>query len=137
MKTIFTSRFLALACLAMVVLAPSCKKDEPARDKFLGTYSMSDACSETGSATYTITIAESSSDENKILIGNMWLFSNTVSATVDGNSLVITRQEPDGDNYFVQGNGTYSSAGELINLNYTVTDPLNNNDVCQGTLTKQ
>ena len=138
MKGIFSLKFMALALVLTGTLVTSCKKDEELdREKFIGTYSMSDACSVNGSDTYTVSITASSTDENKIVIDDLWFFSNTVTATVDGNSLLISRQEPDGDDFEVQGNGTYSSGG-IISLNYTVTETnSNDNDVCQGTLTKQ
>ena len=137
MNKLFTVNTLAIAVICTMFIFTSCKKEELAREKFLGTYSMTDACSVTGAATYTVTITASSADENKVLISNLWYFNNTVSAEIEGNNMVIVRQEPDGDDYEIQGNGTYSNAGDLISLNYNAIDPANNNDVCQGTLTKQ
>jgi hypothetical protein len=109
------------------------------RAKFIGTYTVSDACSASGSANYTVTIAASSTDETRVLIGNFWnSYAANVTATVDGNTLTIANQDPDSDGYPVQGTATYNTTANTITINYTVTETASgDNDVCQATFTKQ
>ena len=106
------------------------------RAKFIAGYTVVDGCSASGAATYTINITISSSDVTKVLLSNFWgVFTNSVVATVNGNSLTIASQQPDLDGYIVSGNGTIS--GSTLSLNYTVIDPGGNTDVCSANCTKQ
>lgn len=109
------------------------------RTKFVGTYTVADACSESGAGTYTVTITASSTEVDKVLISNFWgAYSNNVIATVDGNTLTIANQDPDSDGYPVSGTGTYSATNNTITVNYTVTETASGDtDVCQATYTKQ
>lgn len=105
------------------------------RDKFLGSYSVSDACSASGSSSFTITLATSSADHQTVLISNFWgSFVNNVVATVDGDDITIANQEPDSDGYTVSGTGTYNDG--VINVTYSVSDGTNV-DNCTSTWTKQ
>lgn len=113
------------------------------KDKFLGTsgaaasYSVVDACSASGAASYTTGISASSADDTKVLISNFWdAFVNNVEATVDGEDITIANQEPDADGFTVAGSGTIASG--VITMNYTITNTGNGDtDVCQSTWTKQ
>ncbi|MFN4880458.1 MAG: hypothetical protein ACK5AS_01015 [Bacteroidota bacterium] len=106
------------------------------RTKFAGQYSVTDGCSASGAASYTINITSSSSDVSKVLISNFWnLFANNVVATVNGTNLTIANQEPDNDGYKVTGNGTIN--GNTLTINYTVIDPLGASDVCTAICNKQ
>lgn len=105
------------------------------RAKFVGSYSVADNCSATGTASYTVNVSNSSTDVSTVLISNFWgLFTNNVTATVDGTNITIANQEPDGDGFTVSGTGTYAAG--VMNLSYTVSDGTNS-DVCQSTMTKQ
>ncbi len=90
------------------------------RVKFLGTWSASDNCSSSGTATY-ITVTSTGTSEGQVSIANFWgLFTNAVSATISGDTITIARQEPDGDGYFVEGTGTFSNG--QINWTFKVTE---------------
>lgn len=107
------------------------------RDKFLGTFSVSDACSASGAASYQCTITASGTAINKVLIANFWdSFSNNVEGTISGSTITIPTQEPDNDGFTVTGTGTISANAITITLNYSVADGVNT-DVCQSTWTKQ
>ncbi len=112
----------------------NCETEE--RAKFLGTWAVTDACTLSNTSTYTCTIDKSSSAINKVLIDNMWgLFSNPVEATVDGSSVDVALQEPDGDGYTISGSGTIS--GTEISWSYSITDPTSQVDDCTSTWTAQ
>lgn len=105
------------------------------RAKFLGPYSVTDGCSASGAATYSININKSNTEINVVLISNFWnLFANNVKATVNGTNLTIATQEPDNDGYKVTGNGTIN--GNTLTINYTVIAPGGASDVCTAICTK-
>lgn len=115
--------------------------DTLSRDKFLGTWSVNDNCSASGSAVYSVNIAPGTAVD-RILIANFWnAYSAPVVATVSGNTLTIASQDPDNDGYLVSGMGTYSITGTTatISLAYTVQDTSSNppiSDVCSTVYTK-
>jgi hypothetical protein len=92
------------------------------QSKFVGVYTASENCV---TGPYLVEIV-ANTDVTKVGIKSFWkLFQNQVIATVDGTTLTIARQEPDNDNFFVEGSGTLSTntAGKtVISLNYTVKD---------------
>lgn len=91
----------------------------------LGLWSVSDNCSQSGTASYMV-IIQHTVNLNEYLIINFWgAFSNPVIATVSGNTINIARQEPDGDNFFVVGTGTINASQNQITINYTVSDETN------------
>jgi hypothetical protein len=86
-----------------IVLVTSCKKDSTdARDQFLGSYSITETFTNDGGGTggdnYTITITNSTVNDQQILINNLGNTVTTfgvqmnVNATVSGNSLTIATQ---------------------------------------------
>ncbi len=109
-------------------------------DKFIGQYSVEEDCSASASSSYTTTIT-AGTGLNGVNITNFWgLFQNSVKATIDGNTITIARQEPDNDDYFVQGSGTVvvgANGKSTITFTYTVSDesvsPIAN-DVCTNTI---
>ena len=92
------------------------------QSKFVGIYTASENCV---TGPYLVEIV-TNADVTKVGIKSFWkLFQNQVIATVDGTTLTIARQEPDNDNFFVEGSGTLStnaSGKKVISLNYTVKD---------------
>ncbi|MEZ4983237.1 MAG: hypothetical protein R2769_16945 [Saprospiraceae bacterium] len=107
------------------------------RAKFVGTYTVSDDCSSSGTATYIVTAIAGASD-NMVAISNFWnVFNNPVVATVDGDALTIANQDPDSDGFTVEGSGTYSNG--TITMSYTITDTTvtpNDVDNCNSTWVK-
>lgn len=95
------------------------------RDKFLGSYSVNDACSASGSGVYSVTISANAGAINQVRISNFWnAFISPVVASVVENDLTIAPQEPDGDGFFVSGSGVISSSGgtSVLTISYTVED---------------
>jgi hypothetical protein len=111
------------------------------REKFVGSYQVSDNCSISGTSTYNVTVVDGAA-VTQVSISNFWdAFVNAVIADIDGNTITIPSQEPDNDDFTVQGQGTYTakSDGTLasISFSYTITDesiPIS--DVCTATWTK-
>lgn len=72
-------------------------------------------------AIYFLHFWPDSLSHDSLLIGNVWnAFVNPVKAGVNENTLTIPRQEPDGDRYFVEGNGIFRN--DTIFISYKVTD---------------
>jgi hypothetical protein len=110
--------------------------DDESRVKFVGSWSVNDNCSTSGADSYTVSVTTSSADHMTVLIANFWnAFINPVTATVDGNNVTIATQEPDNDDWTISGSGTIN--GNTATMTYTITDPGNNQDICNGTWTKQ
>ena len=128
MKTL--NPFLLLMAIS-VILITSCKKeDNDARDKFVGSYSMSETWTldggGSGTDNYTITITKSNVNSKQILINNL---GNTitaygaqmnVSATVEGTSLAIETQSISLGDYSVTVTGTGSLNDKLLTINYVI-----------------
>lgn len=93
--------------------------DTLSRAKFLKSWSASDMTGST-SVVYTANIA-AGTGVTQVLIGNFSnFFTNNTTATISGNTITISLQAPDGNNYQVQGSGTLSAG--VITWSYTITD---------------
>lgn len=120
-----------------------CSTEE--RAKFLGTWAVSDVCSNSGNSSYTVVVSKNASGITEISITNFWgTFQAAVKGTVTGNTFTIPRQEPDNDGFFVESTGTVT-INELetrINMTFTVTEePIGGGTViatdnCTSTWTK-
>ncbi len=86
------------------------------RDKFLGTYDVTETCDGT-TYNYNITINESSTSADGILIENFFDIGITVNATVSGNTLTIPTQIGQGTAATFEGSGNIS--GNTLELSYT------------------
>lgn len=97
------------------------------RSKFINAsgWSASETGSQSGASTFSVDITANSSDDAAVYIQNVWNnFTNDVNATVSGNTITIPRQEPDNDDYFVEGSGTINTTvtPNVITVDYKVTD---------------
>jgi hypothetical protein len=123
---------LTLLLMAVsAILITSCKKEEnDAREKFVGSYSMSETWTldggGSGTDNYTITIAKSNVNSKQILINNL---GNTitaygaqmnVTATVEGTSLAVETQSISLGDYSVTVTGTGSLNDKLLTINYVI-----------------
>lgn len=124
--SILLAAILFIGCLFSTT---SCKKDDiPDRDKFLGSFSVVETCGN-GNDTYDLSIIESGSSENAVVIMNLYDWQESMSGTVNGNSITIPSQLSDGLTF--SGNGTIS--GNTLTINFSVsngTDSDNCNSVC-------
>jgi len=98
----------------------SCETES--RTKFIKTWNANDQIGATN-LVYTVSVGNGTNVTN-VIISNAFsddFFSNTINATVDGNTITIPDQQPDGStsNFRVSGTGTYSAG--RINWTYTIT----------------
>src|SRR5690606_15659855 len=94
--------------------------DTEMRTKFVKNWSATDKTAGGTDLVYTCNIVEGSAI-NSVIISNTFsdnFFGQTINATVDGNTIKIENQKPDGSlsGYAVEGTGTYS--GAQISWNY-------------------
>jgi len=162
--------FLALLG-AMVVFAPGCGDKDPCKDvecingdcfegvcdclagylnddegictiNAVGFYNVSENCS---AGPYTVEVSAGAT--NTVLnVKGFWeqTFVTNVAVSVDGRNLSIARQEPDGDDYFVEGTGswTVNASGKVVlSITYKVTNEKNPGMIqtanCTATFTQQ
>ena len=105
-----------------VLLAFGCQKDkDPDRLAFLGSYSVIESCATTGNYEYNITITESTTSEDDIVINNFGDFAGgSLKATVSGKGMSIPAQTINITGTSVNvANGTGSLNGNLLTISYT------------------
>jgi hypothetical protein len=135
-RLILTASILSLVTLSMVTFT-SCTKDDEAcpvgmegkncdvemRTKFVNSWSAVDVVNG-NQLVYTCNIAKGL-NINQVTISNAFsdhFFSNNISATVDGTTITIADQKPDGSTsmYSVSGSGTYTN--NQISWNYLIVE---------------
>lgn len=129
-----------LFCSIAMVTITGCKKedDEPARDKFLGSYTVTEACSQTGNAAYSISITASTSNDDAIVMTGFGNFAATaaVTATVNGDNLTIAAQTLTINGIAVNiSNGTGAINDNLLTITYTYSVQ-GGGESCTSTCTK-
>lgn len=119
------------------------------RTKIVGNYLVNETCSNSGTApAYNVTIGNGTADDEISFLGfygpaAQGGFIAPVKTTVDGTTITIARQEPDNDDIFVEGTGTFSTAGAatILTITYRVTDetvtPIITNQCNNVVFTKQ
>lgn len=135
---------IAFAALSLFIF--SCtpdKKDDPispstdSRDVFVGSWMCNENSKITGTTSYPVSIAKSTSNATEINISRFYDITNqSVRATVSGNSIVIPYQQLNVVSGFVKGSGTLSSSKTTLSLAYTTTVSANQ-DTCTAIYTKQ
>jgi hypothetical protein len=132
MKAHQTPRMLGYSSFLFIILVfTSCSKDKtPDRNKFFGTYDVSENC-DSGNYSFSITITESSSSANAIIINNFGNFNINIRATVSGSNISINDNKNGVD--FV-GNGSIN--GNTLSIEYTASAG-GNGDNCTKICKKQ
>lgn len=95
------------------------------REKFIGSWTVTDACTASSSSAYTVTATKNNTNLLDLNITNFWdVFNANVVANVDGLTFNIARQEPDNDDFFVQsiGDATINAALNRVNVTFVITD---------------
>jgi hypothetical protein len=114
-----------------ILLINSCKKDDTdVRDKFVGSYSISETWTSdgggSGTDSYAISISKSGTDAQKIIIENL---ANTINeygskmnviGTVSGNSIAIATQSIAVGVYSVTVTGTGALNDKLLTISYII-----------------
>ncbi|MEO1263550.1 MAG: hypothetical protein AAFZ15_32360 [Bacteroidota bacterium] len=101
-------------------------------EKFLGTYTVIEDCSELGPSTFNVSI-EKSDGINKIKFVNFYGIGLTVIAEINGNNFTITNYVDLG--FIVNGLGSINTSGNIITLSYSVEWPDETKDNCSATFT--
>lgn len=133
MKPYFTLRTpLILLFLTSLFLGIGCKKDDPpARDKFLGSYQVNENCT-TGTYSYSLSIVESASSLEGVIIQNFGNFQSTinVNAIVSGDNLTFNATQ---DGVTITGSGSIN--GNTLTIIYQAAGSFE--DSCTSTCIKQ
>ena len=110
--------------------------DIESRADMVGSYSVADACSASGTASYEVSMTTGSASADQLRVSGFWeIFVNSVLVTVNGDDLTIAEQEPDSDGWKVSGTGTYNE-NNTITWSYSITDPSGSVDACTATWAK-
>ncbi len=94
----------------------------PAKEKFLGTYSVIESCA-SGNYDYTITITESASDEASVVITNFGAFGSPIVADVSQSEIFVNNQsiQYNGAGLSIQ-NGVGSINGNNLTITYSYSN---------------
>jgi len=104
----FTAIFIFVGCVDDII-----EPSDDARQKFLGTWLVSESCVRLD---YQAVIIADANDESKVLIDNFAAPGSGFPPAygfVAGNVITMPRQTI-GDNWRVEGTGTYKSAGTIF-----------------------
>ena len=101
-----------------------------AREKFLGAFSAIETCGG-GNDTYSITIIESGSSEDAVVLGNLYDWGEPLNATISGSNITIPSQLTSGLTF----SGSGSISGNTLTINFTVSDGTNS-DNCNAICTR-
>lgn len=119
-----TKSLLAGAMVALLAVGvQSCKKDDDPldREQFIGSYNSTSPC--VAGASWTTTISESASGDDKIVVGNLGDVTGLdVTATVVGTGFTISSQtdtDSDGDTWTISGAGSISGNTVTATISYT------------------
>lgn len=108
--------YFSLLATGLMFFTAGCKKDKtPDRDKFLGAYTVVETCG-SGNDAYDITILESGTADNAIIIANLYDSATQLSATVSGNNLTIASQLTSAVTW--SGNGSIN--GNTLSINFAL-----------------
>ena len=107
-----------------------------AREIVVGNFAVSETCSVTGVATYSVTVSKSSTDVMKVSVAPFGGYTGATGVLkLEGTTLTL-----DGVNgttlTFASFNGTANVTGSTLNVSYSVSDGTNT-ETCTGTWTKQ
>lgn len=124
------------AILTLVMVLSSCTEendllnDGESRDAFLGSWSVSDACSK---QSYGVNISADPSNFSVVQISNFANLGRTASGVIAGTSIIVESQDV-GNGYSVSGSGRLN--GSIISWStYNYADSGNSYD-CTATFSK-
>jgi hypothetical protein len=140
LKHIYVQRLALLVALIVLFSISSCElEDLNARDKFLGTWRVSELSSlyEPPPMIYTVNIISSVDDPDEVIISNFFNMgpAEKVYAFVSGNNITIPNQTICDGSITVSGSGVYKTSSNEINMTYIANDEANEEELT-ATLTK-
>lgn len=108
--------------------------------KFSGSYSLTETCSTSGSATYAITVAPKSSGPKDVSFTGLWEEPQAVVSAVvgdNGTSFTIEKQALGTSGFDIAAtSGSITADGATITISYTIYSGTNVVETCTGSLTK-
>lgn len=114
-----------LLVLAIGALTTSCNKDcKTDQNDFTGSYLATENCNITGAGSYPVILSPGAGDTEVLITGlRNAFFASSVRATIDCDNITIASQDPDGDNYIIEGSGFREKDGDrvTITLDFSVT----------------
>ena len=129
MKKYLFLRSILLASTT-VLLTSSCKLEEKAYEKYLGTYAVVETCAGSGTDSYEIVISEDLNGPADVEIYNLFDFEESMVANVQNDQLVIPAQSA----FLLDFEGTATINGDLLTINFTVSfDTEGDSCVAEGT----
>ncbi|GAB5538994.1 MAG: hypothetical protein Salg2KO_10970 [Salibacteraceae bacterium] len=104
----------------------------PTPQELEGDWDTYDQCTTSGSAAYTLDI--SLDGPGKLLLTDIYdgFFFADVEATYNGFFITIPEQDPDDDDYLIEGTGRMSFDKDSIYWDFTITDPALFQDFCDA-----
>lgn len=127
------------ACITGYEINVRGKCDSISRDKFLGTYNVSDICAG-GQFAYTVDITINNNDINKVTIhqlGQAGTLQLEVLATIENNRIHIAQQDILFNNHAFRISATTATLiGNTFSLPYTIAIDGGNPETCTGIFTK-
>lgn len=126
-KLILPAFLLMGAALYFSACTKDCKFKQT---DYTGQFAVTEDCSSSAPTAYTVTVT--ADGETGLKISNFWgVFSNSLSATFDCETINIPRQQPDNDNFFVEGSGFIEKDGDkvTVTVSYTVSDETDPNNI--------
>lgn len=101
-----------------------------AREKFLGSYSATETCTNQ-TDNYTLTISESANSDAAIVIGNIYNQGASIIGTVTGDTFTFNQTENT-----INYSGTGTISGNTLTINFTASLSIYE-DVCSASCIKQ
>jgi len=119
----FAIALLLLFSVGFIGCGTTTTDDDDPVEKYLGTWQVSD---QPARLNYEVKIDRNPSNTAEVLLRNFADFGGTAIGLVVGNSIVIDKQSV-GDEYKVEGTGSYINSGEL-RFDYQLDDGIDNED---------
>lgn len=142
------NHYLVLLFISTLFLTslPSCKKDKEgctdplsenydndadvddgtctyARDKFIGTFAGTETC-DSGTYSWSMTVTESTTDVDGIILSNFGDFGESIRATVSGSNLTLNDTQVG-----ITFSGTGTINGSALTINYAASGAFTDNCV--------
>jgi hypothetical protein len=125
MKKLFIHGALTYIILLLIGSCSQFKNTDPV-EELIGTWEVSEKYTipdwGTLDDSYTIRITKSPTDENTILITNFGNIDETITAKVQGSSIIISSQSINWDGDLITVSGSESDAGNALTYCYNIPE---------------
>ncbi len=108
--------------------------------KFSGSYSLTETCSTSGSATYAITVAPKSGSQTDVSLTGLWEEPQAIVTAVvgsNGTSFTIEKQALGTSGFDISAtSGSITADGATITISYTIYSGSTVVETCTGSMAK-